>query len=273
MKLKPLVLALVLTLALGVRLQAILGVGDIVFDPSVYAQALQQVIRLEQQYVQLVQSYQTLRSQYQQMVENARRIPVDMSRRYRVLQTPWSVRSASDAYGTTRRWTSAATTGREVSDGFRAATEPLHDYGSSISALDADQQRYVKSSYGTVELTDAATESSLETVGRLRANATAFQAALQRLEDDSLSGDPALNSEVGVLNKINAATIVALHSAQDTNALLVALTEQQAISAKRTRDAEARSINQHIRFVGEAKRILTAQTAGASDAMRRWRMP
>lgn len=267
------IVAGVLVVALGTRLQAVLGIADVVFDPSLYAQALQQIVRLEQQYAQMVQSYQMLRSQYQQMVENARQIPVDMARRYRVAQTPWAMPRSANAYGTTGGWTSAATTGVDVEAGFQNATEPLHDYGGALSTLRPDQQRYVKSSYGTVELTDTATATSLETVGRLRANRSAFDAALQRLEEDSLSSNSALNTEVGVLNKINAANIVALHSTQDTNALLVVLAEQQAVAAKRTRDAEARAINQHIRFLSEAKSLLMAQTAGSSDAMRRWRMP
>ena len=66
------------------------------------------------------------------------------------------------------------------------------------------------------------------------------------------------------MNKINAASLIALRSAQDTNKLLVALAEQQAVAAKRTRDAEARAINQHIRFMTEGKAVLTAQAAGAS---------
>lgn len=268
-----LVITLVLLAALATRAQAFLGIGDIVFDPSVFAQAVEQVVRLERQYAQLVQSYQMLRSQYEQMVENATRIPVDMSRRYRMAAAPWSIPRASDKYGTTGAWTLAATAAGDPRAGFRESTEPLGDYGAAISSLPPTQQAYVKSAYGTVELTDAATESSLETIGRLRANADVIQNALQWLEDDSLSGNLALNTEVGVLNKINAASIASLRSNRDTNALLVTLAEQQMLTAKRTRDAEARAINQHIRFVTEAKAILTAQTAGSSEAMRRWRMP
>jgi hypothetical protein len=206
------------------------------------------------------------------MVQNAKRIPVDTARRYRLVHSPWARPLPSNVYGTTGAWALAATTGSDVAGGFRESTETLLDYGGAMSSLGVDQG-YVKSSYGTVELTDAAIQTSLETIGRLRGNAGAVQEALQRLEDDSLSGNPELNTEVGVLNKINAANIAALRTAQDTNALLITLAEDRAVAAKRTRDAEARAINQHIRFVAEAKPILTAQSAGASDAMRRWRMP
>src|SRR2546422_6205267 len=83
-------LALLFFASLSVRTDAFLGFGDIVFDPSVYAQAVEQVIRLEQQYAQLVQSYQMLRSQYNQLIWNAQRVPVDMTARYRAIATPWS---------------------------------------------------------------------------------------------------------------------------------------------------------------------------------------
>ena len=49
----------------------ILGIGDIVFDPSNYAEAIQQLLQLQQQYAQLVQSYQMIRSQYEQMIQAA----------------------------------------------------------------------------------------------------------------------------------------------------------------------------------------------------------
>ena len=87
------------------------------------------------------------------------------------------------------------------------------------------------------------------------------------------SSAPEMNTEVAVLNKINAAGLVAIRTGQDANKLLVALAEEQTIAAKRTRDAEARAINQHIRFMADGKAILTAQAAGASDAMLAWRMP
>src|SRR5947208_16033168 len=80
---------------------AIFGIGDIVFDPSNYAEAIQQLLQMEQQYTQLVQTYQTLRSQYEQLVWMAKRVPVNMAARYKAVLTPWRNSSAADAYGTT----------------------------------------------------------------------------------------------------------------------------------------------------------------------------
>ena len=82
-----------------------------------------------------------------------------------------------------------------------------------------------------------------------------------------------MNTEIAVLNKINAANLMSIRSAQDTNKLLVALAEEQLIDAKRKRDAEAAAINDHIRFRTEGKAVMAEQVADASTAMRSWRMP
>ena len=58
-----------------------------------------------------------------------------------------------------------------------------------------------------------------------------------------------------------------------TNKLLAALAEQQIVEAKRTRDAEASAINNHIQFMGQAKGVMAAQASDASSAMLNWRMP
>lgn len=81
-------LVLLLCAALSVRTYALFGIGDIVFDPSVYAEAVEQVIRLEQQYAQLVATYQMVTNQYTQLLRNAERVPVNMAARYRAILTP-----------------------------------------------------------------------------------------------------------------------------------------------------------------------------------------
>lgn len=258
---------------LAARAEAILGIGDIVFDPSVYGQAVQQLLQLERQYAQLVQHYQVLQNQYAHLLRMAQRVPVDMSRRYRAAATLWRPSSAANTYGTTGRWLNTLNTGIDAAGGYAEAAERLLTYDPVLGVLSADQADHVKRAYGTVELTDGATRTTLETVGRLRANASATDATIQRLEDDSLSSDPAMNTEIAVLNKLNAASLVYVRTGQDTNKLLVALAEADAVAAKRTRDAEARAITQHVRFLSEGKAILTAQAAGASRAMLDWRMP
>jgi type IV secretion system protein TrbJ len=270
---RTLVVCVLLGASLAAPAFAILGLGDIVFDPTNFEEAVQQLLEMEQQYAQLVQSNQTLRNQYNQMLWMAKQVPVNMAARYRAVATPWQASSATNIYGTAGNWITGVNTGVGVDAGYAVATQPLSNYGAALGNIPADQLPRVKTNYATVELTDGANLSGMETIGRLRANSGAVEMAIQDLEDDSLSSDPDMNTEIAVLNKINAAHLISVRNTQDTNKLLVALAEEQIIDAKRKRDAEAQAINNHIRFASEGKAVMAAQASGASEAMLAWRMP
>lgn len=253
--------------------RAFLGFGDVVFDPTNYAQAIKTFVQLEQQYAQLIQIYQQTRQQYEQMMWMARTVPVNMRARYRAVVSPWSNSTAVNTYGTLGGWVNAINTGSGVDAGYSQSVEKLEPYGSALGNIPAEQLDRLKTSYGTVELRDGANIVAIETIGTIRGNAPALENTLQALEADSLSSDPAMNTEIAVLNKINAANLIGLRSTQDTNKLLGSIAEQQLIDAKRARDAETQAINEHVRFVSEGKTALTSQARDASQAMLAWRMP
>lgn len=240
---------------------AILGLGDIVFDPSVYAEAIEQLLELERQSIQLVQSYEMLQNQYDHLKWMAKRVPVDMAARYRIPITQWLSSSANNTYGTTNDWTSGINTGMEAAAGYAGAVQPLDTYGDALRNLPADQQARMKTDYAIVELTDGANIAAIQTIGRLRANAPAVETAIAGLETDSLSSDPDMNTQIAVLNKINAANLMSVRSSQDINKLLVAVAEEQIIDAKRKRDAETAAINHDIRFRREGKAVIDEQIA------------
>ena len=259
--------------SLTVPAVAFLGIGDVVYDPSNYAQALERLAQLQRQYAQLVKTYEMVRNQYDHMVWMSQRVPVNMSVRYRARATPWRNAVSDNALGSSDGWINGVNSGANVAGGYLQATQKLAAYGQALGAVPSEHLDRLKADYATVELTDSANLYGIETVGRLRANAQAVQTAILGLEDDSLSPDPVMNTEIAVLNKINAAGVIALRSAQDTNQLLVSLLERELVEAKRTRDAEARALNGHIAFMRDGKAAMAAQAANASEAMRAWRMP
>jgi hypothetical protein len=252
---------------------AVLGVGDVVYDPVAVANLIKQFHQMENEYLQLVATYQTVRSQYSQMIFMAKMVPTELRGRYRTLATPWRNSVATDTYGTTTSWTAAINSGLGVQDGYQLATQRLNVYGAAFSNIPAQQLDRVKASYATVELTDGVNENAIDLLGRLRANAPQVSTAIQNLETDTLSSDPNLNTEIAVLNKINAVNLVGLRNGQDTNQLLGALAEEEIVDAKRKRDAEASAIDEHIRFMGEEQGILRAQTGDPSTRMLDYRMP
>lgn len=270
---KKLTLGVCLLAVLAAPALAILGLGDIVYDPTSFAELVKQFVQMQQEYAQLVETNQTIQNQYTQMLLMAQQVPVNMVARYRAMGTPWFNSSATNIYGTTGAWTTGINTGAGVLGGYSAATMPLGTYGAGVANIPAGQLDRIKTGYATVELTDGASISGMTTLGNLRGNAPAVETAIQNLENDSLSSSPNMNSEVAVLNKISAANVIGLRNGQDTNKLLGALAEEQIIAAKQRRDAEAQAFNEHIVFVNQGQSVLASQASGASAAMLAWRMP
>jgi len=273
MKKRTIVSVVCLCLLFGATVaRAQFGFGITVFDPSVYAEAITEVTKLVQQYNQLVQTYQMITNQYNQMLWMAKTLPGNLAR-FRAIPTPWFLSSATNTYGTTAGWIAAINTGSNVPGGYQNAIDQLLPYGAALGNVPAEQLSRLEKHYATIELTDGANQDGMETVGTLRSNAPQVETAIRNLEDASLDSDPDYNTEIAVLNKINAASVIALRNSQDTNKLLTAVAEQQFIQAKRQRDSEAQAVNNHISFMANEQSLLSSQKAGASDAMMNFRMP
>ena len=110
-------------------------------------------------------------------------------------------------------------------------------------------------------------------IGAIRNNAQNVQAQIANLEQDSLSGDAELNTEVSVLNKINAAGVLTLRTAQDSNKLLASLLEQQTVAAKQQREATADAINADIARHANLAINLAQVTGTITDSLQTFRMP
>jgi hypothetical protein len=262
------VFAIIAVTALGATIaRAQLGFGITVFDPSVFAKAVEEVVSLGNQLNQLIKTYDMITNQYNQMLWMARTIPVNMASRYRAVLTPWTFPTATNTYGTTGGWMSAVNSGVGAAAGYLTATERLLIYGPALSNVPPDELDRLEKNYATVELADGANMNTITAIGSMRGNSQQVEATIRGLEDDSLSLDPNYNTEIGVLNKINAANVIALRNGQDTNKLLATLAEQQVIDAKRKRDAEAQAINDHIQLMGQGQAILQQQSSGWTGAL------
>jgi hypothetical protein len=244
-----------------------------VFDPVNYANALLRYAQLEQQYAQLVTTYQQIRTQYLLLRQQAQAVPVDMNLRYRSIATPWLPFSATDAYGTTAGWILTANNGHDAAASYALATQALGTYGSAMRGLSADEQARVQARYDRVQLTDASITHGLEALGFLRGHQPSVEAVVESLEDDTYSSDPSFNTQIAVLNKLNATTVTSARLAKDTNNVLVSLLEQQLLEATDRREAAVQGINAHIAFVNEAGPLLARTTAQTTDALTTFRIP
>jgi hypothetical protein len=262
-----------LTAVLVIGLVSVAWAQFAVFDPANYANALLRYAELEQQYAQLVTTYQQIRTQYLLLKQQAQGVPVDMNTRYRSMPTPWLPFIATTAYGTTAGWILTANNGHDAAAGYALATQPLGTYGSAMARLSADEQALVQARYDRVQLTDASITHGLEALGFLRGHQMSVETTIRNLEDDTYSSDPSFNTQVAVLNKLNATTVTSARLAKDTNNVLVSLLEQQLLEATDQREAAVEGINAHIAFVNEAGALLSRTTAQTTDALTTFRIP
>jgi hypothetical protein len=240
--------------------------GAVVYDPTNYANALLRYFELQQQLLQLTNTYLLA----VQMAKNIQNMPA----RYQALFSQWRNAAAQDTYGNTTPWIAGINSGLGVNAGYQQATTLLQPYNPAVLAgMTPDELRRVESQYASVELSDGASETAMGAIGAIRNNALNVEARIANLEQDSLSGDADLNSEVSVLNKINAASVLALRTAQDSNKLLASLLEQQTLAAKQQREGITNTINADITrratFAGNIAQV----TGTLTDSLQNFRMP
>jgi len=131
----------------------------------------------------------------------------------------------------------------------------------------------VQSQYASVELVDGANMNAMATIGAIRGSAQDIETQIGNLENDSFSTASGLNSQVSVLNKINAAGVLTLRTVQDSNKLLASLLEQQTILAKQQREATTNSINTDIQRQASLAANISEVTGTLTDSLQNFRMP
>lgn len=249
--------------------------GGIVYDPTNYGNALLRYAQLQQHLAQLIKTYQQVWNHYQlalRMSQNLENMPA----RYRATFSQWRNFTANDLYGNTGGWVGAVNGGgaQTVSPAYQRATIPLLAYSQAdLNAINAADARNLQSVYASLQLSDGANVSALTTVGNIRANTQTVQQQIANLEQDSLSPDAALNSEVGVLNKINASNVLTLRTLQDANNLRVAALEQQVLQAKQQRDTDAANLNFAIQMRQQATQNLAPFNTNLTQSLSSYRLP
>ena len=239
-----------------------------VFDSTNYANAVKEYRQVQQLYTtasqtrdQVIQTYNLARQMAQ--------MPQDLYQRYATDFARWKTVSASNTYSNTSEWISAANGDRMSADtGYRTASiqlvQPLQ---TALAKLDDRSQQFVKAQYATAELADGVSVHTLSTLGDIRARSIALNRKIDQLSTDSFSRDPNQQTEMAVLGKINAATLMQLRSQQDTNQILTAAALHQMLTAKEQFDQQKRALNQAIYFQQNFQDSMNRITGGMTQSM------
>ncbi len=268
------ILFLVVLFLIPVASEAQLGSG-IVYDPTNYQNALLRYYQLQQHLVQLQKTVSKVTSQLNlamQMAQYLRNMPA----RYRATFSQWRSFASGDIYGNTTRWVAAVNGSgpQSISPAYQQAIVPFLAYNqAALSAINPADALHLRSVAASLQLTDGANVSALTTVGNIRGNALSVQQQIANLEQDSLSPDANLNTEVSVLNKINASNVLTLRTLQDANNLRVAALEQQVLQAKQQRDTDAANLNFTIQMQQQSTQNLAPFNTNLSQSMASYRLP
>lgn len=268
------ILVVTALLLIPVASQAQLG-GGIVYDPTNYHNALLRYYQLEQHLVQLKQNVAKVTAQLNlamQMSQYIRNMPA----RYRAAFSQWRAFTSGDVYGNTTRWIAAVNGGgpQTISPAYQQAIVPFLAYNQAIlSSINPADALHLRSVGASLELMDGANINALTTVGNIRANAQSVQQQIANLEQDSFSSDAGLNSEVSVLNKINASGMLTLRTLQDANNLRIAALEQQILQSKQQRDSDAANLNFAVQLQQQATQNLTSFNSNLTQSLGSYRLP
>lgn len=249
--------------------------SGIVYDPTNYHNALLRYYQLQQHLVQLQKTVATVTSQLNLALQMAQYIR-NMPARYQSEFSQWRAFTSGDLYGNTTRWVAAVNGAgpQTVSPAYEQAIVPFLAYDQlALNAINPADALQLRSSAASLELMDGANISALTTVGNIRADAQTTQQQIANLEQDSFSDDAGLNTEVSVLNKINASNMLTLQTLQDANNLRVAELEQQVLQTKQQRDDEAANLNFATTIQQQATQNLAPFNSNLTESLSNYRLP
>ena len=258
--------------------------SGIVYDPTQSAHALQQIehetqelndwtqhlLKESQIYTTAVQTRSQIVTMYN-LAYQMSKMPQNLEARYKTDWAQWSSLAAPpNAYGTSSALVNALNFGGlpQAQQGYNSAYVQAQSYPSgNYSSLDSRTQATVANQYATSELAQTTTTNTLSTLGTIRTNEQAFAAKLMNLDSDTFSTDPTQQTQNALLGKINSATLLQIHSQQDTNQLLAASIQQQLIAQKQQIDAQNRSLNNSVYFQQNFPTTMQNVNNGVSESM------
>jgi type IV secretion system protein TrbJ len=229
-------LTLSLLLVIPTCAYAIFGIGDIVYDPSNFAEAVEEVAQDIQLVRQAIQTYDLLKSELQMI----------SSRPWQTLATALDSIDIQDlGPGASAAAQAIATAVNGVSDA-RAAwsnatlSMPIDVVNAALSP--ALKNTSAPAATTAVQMTDAFATDALRTIGLFRKNEPTLMTAIANLQMAQESTDPDDNTPVAQQNLTNGILLQLLKLQQSAASLHAVVTEQLAAANSWQRNTAAEAI-------------------------------
>jgi len=207
---------------------ALFGIGDIVFDPTSYANLVSQLTTIETQYNMLKNNIEhfSIKQQWQTTLNGMKNANV------------------RNMFGETNGMTVALNTNSPAasSTAWTAATVPVNGTTTTYLAGQTPGSTQL-SELAMIEASDSVSPDCLTAVGQYRAARTQNAAANNSLASEQLDGSTATNSEVEQLNLLNAGEMQRMSETQSQGVLQACLASEMAVSNMEQRNAAAMDLN------------------------------
>jgi hypothetical protein len=200
-----------------------------------------QAAHAAQEIAQAGQELSILEQEIQMAEANIRFFPQNVKARWMSLMQPFYHPNTANIFGETRGWANAI--GSLAPAGSYTQAWQTSTISPNVSPLLSQYQVGQTSKMAqlaSVDIADSAGPVAMQTIGSVRGNQPADQAALQALEQSC--ADDANNAEVQQQNCAVAAQLFTAQTQETANALLVSELEQQVYNTKRQRDQDAEQV-------------------------------
>jgi len=230
---------------------ALFGLGDIVFDPTSYAN--------------LVSQLTTMETQYQMLKNNIEHF--SFKQQWETAFNTMKQANVRDLFGETNGMTTALNTNSPAasSTAWTAATVPVNGTTTTYLAGETPGSAQL-SELAMVEASDSVSPDCLTAIGQYRAARAQNAAANNSLAAEQLDGSTATNSEVEQLNLLNAADAQKLSEMASQGVLQACLASEMAVGNMQQRNAAALDLNTAA-YVAQQR---TANDTSAANESNTW---
>jgi len=242
--------------------------SGIVFDPTQSAHAAQQILQANQLYTTTVDTTKNVIAAYN-LAQRMASLPQSLYTSYSNMgRQQWTtLTTPANTYSNSLPWMNAASTGNGAATANQTASVPRTGRISGYSSLSTQGQQVVAAQGATIDLTDAVNSSSLQTLGTIRANAAQREIDIDSLEAASHSADPAQQTEMATLQRINQAMLIQFRTQQEASQMTQAQSLQQMVQQKQQQDALKMSMQAADGYEANYNSHISTDTIGTTKAL------
>jgi len=210
---------------------------SVTFDPTQATHALSQIAQAEKTYTTTVQTTENVINAYN-LAKHMASSPSSLYTSYGSGLPSWvPMLPSQDTYGNTGGYLKSVNkyTG-EASSAIQNASVTRVAKLTGYETQTANSQKAIAAQTATLDLGDSVAATNLQAVGTIRSNQTARQTEIANLEAASHSLDPAQQTQMAALQRINQALLLLLRTQQDQSQLAQGQTLQQMVQQKQQQD-------------------------------------